>query len=422
MKLPDKTTKDKLVKVIKTTKDKAKTKISPAKAKTKPTQTSQKTILALAFAFVILVSLIGGALSDRIFGYKLLDKWFPRKTNNQEQAVDYKLVKEESVVIEVVEKVSPSVVTVGIKRKNIVDPFKNFLDPFDFFGSPNNLKEPEEIEQDIGSGFIISEDGLIVTNKHVVGDLEGEYKVITKDDQEYQVEKIYRDPGIDLAILKIDAKDLEPAKLGDSDQLKVGQYVIAIGTALGEFRNTVTTGVISGLGRGLAVGDPFQGYTEELENVIQTDAAINPGNSGGPLLNSAGQVIGVNVAVTQGAENIGFAIPINVVSEALDNFNKTGKFERPFLGVRYKMIAKDLALLNDVPEGAYIVDIIPDSPAEKAGLQKSDIITKIDNKKIKESNGLAKIIQTKKIGDKVDLEVWRDGEDLEMQAILEGSQ
>lgn len=388
-------------------------------------------ITILALIFVVLISLLGGALADRLFGYRLLDKWFPRKEINQlykeKNIVEQKIVKEESIVIDVVEKVSPSVVTIGIKKTQIVlDPFSNLFDPFDFFGFgrpslPQQKKE--EIEQNIGSGFIIDADGLIVTNKHVVSDPEAKYKVITKDNKEYEVEKIYRDLSFDLAILKINGKNLKPVILGDSDNLKVGQFVIAIGTALGEFRNTVTTGVISGLGRGIMAGDVFGSYTEELDNVIQTDAAINPGNSGGPLLNSAGQVIGINVAVSANAENIGFAIPINVLKESLANFNKTGKFERPFLGIRYKMITKDIALLNDVPQGAYVVEVISDSPAEKAGLKKGDIITKVDNKKIEDKkSGLAKMIEEKKVNDEIELEVWRQGEILHLKAKLKSGQ
>lgn len=385
-------------------------------------------LISLSLILVIFISLIGGALSDRIFGYKLLDKWFPRREVVSEEwgkgNEKIKIVSEESVVIEVVEKVSPSVVTVGVKKtRKIIDPFKGFFDPFDFFGFPQpRVEEREEkIEQDIGSGFIISSDGMIVTNKHVVADTDASYKVITKDNKELKVEKVYRDPAIDLAILKVNPEpglELKPVEMGDSSQLKVGQFVIAIGTALGEFRHTVTTGVISGLGRGITAGDPFGGYSERLENVIQTDAAINPGNSGGPLLNSLGQVIGVNVAMSQAGENIGFAIPINIVKESLANFNKTGRFERPFLGVKYKMISRDLALLNEVPEGAYIVEVVEGSAADKAGLEKGDIIIKVDGKKLEEESGLAKIIQDKKVGDKIELEVWRGGKTLKLRAVL----
>lgn len=390
-------------------------------------------LISLLTIFVVLVILLGGALSDRLFGYKLLDKWFPRsQISSLLSPLDkekVKVVSEESVVIDVVDNVSPSVVTIGIKKtQKLVDPFNGFFDPFGFFGSQGNSRQQtqeQKIEQDIGSGFIIDKDGMIVTNKHVVSDTEANYKVITKDNKELTVEKIYRDPAIDLAIIKVNPSgvDLKPIELGDSTKLKVGQFVIAIGTALGEFRNTVTTGVISGLGRGIVAGDIFGGSSEKLEDVIQTDAAINPGNSGGPLLNSAGQVIGVNAATAQSGQNVGFAIPINVVKDSLDNFNKTGKFERPFLGVQYKMISRDLALLNDLPEGAYVVDVTAGSGAEKTGIKKGDIITKVDGKKINEDDGgLAKIIQNKKVGDSLELEIWRDGKTSKVSALLKAAE
>lgn len=323
-----------------------------------------------------------------------------------------KITSEESLVIDAVEKVSPSVVTVGIsttrRTGNVfeIDP----LDPFNFFRQRPGREE--QVEQDIGSGFIISADGLIVTNKHVVSETSAKYRVITKDDKEYDVQKIYRDPANDIAIIKIEAGGLKPIELGDSSTIKVGQMAIAIGTALGEFRNTVTTGVISGLGRGITAGSPYEGYVETLDDVIQTDAAINPGNSGGPLLNSSGQVIGVNTAIAQSGENIGFAIPINVVKDALKNFNETGQFSRPFLGIRYKTITKDLALMNDVPEGAYIVEVVENTPAAEAGLAEGDIITKLDNVRIAGEDGeVAKIIGTKKVGDSISVTFWRDGEE-----------
>ncbi|MFC1711273.1 S1C family serine protease [Patescibacteria group bacterium] len=387
-------------------------------------------LLSLSLILIIVTSLVGGALGDRIFGYKLLDKYFPQREavlNEDASGEKIKIVSEESVVIDVVENVSPSVVTIGVKTvKKVADPFADFFDQFGFFGAPRpKISEKQEnIEQDIGSGFIVSKDGMIATNKHVVADTEAEYKVITNDGQELKVEKIYRDPLIDLAILKVTPplQGLRPIEMGDSSKLKVGQFVIAIGTALGEFRQTVTTGVISGLGRGITAGDPFGGFSEKLENVIQTDAAINPGNSGGPLLNSSGQVIGVNVATSQLAENIGFAIPINVVRESLDNFNKTGKFERPFLGVKYKVISKDLALLNEVPEGAYVVEIIPDSAASESGLEVGDIILTINRQKMNEDNSVIKVIQGKKVGDELEMEVWRDGETISLTAKLKISE
>ncbi|MGB9706900.1 MAG: S1C family serine protease [Microgenomates group bacterium] len=381
-------------------------------------------LIGIAIGIVILVSILGGAVSERLFGYKVLDKFFPRKEGILQPAItQQRILTEESVVIDVAEKVSPSVVTVGVtKTQRVMDLFEwdPFMDPFGFFRQPRTREE--KIKQDIGSGFIIDKDGLIVTNKHVVADTNAKYRVITKDDKEYEVKKIYRDPVNDLAILKIEASGLKPVELGDSDKLKVGQFVIAIGTALGEFRHTVTTGVISGLGRGITAGSPFEGYVERLDNVIQTDAAINPGNSGGPLLNSAGQVIGVNVAVAAEGQNIGFALPINLVKESLATFEKTGKFERPFLGVRYRMISQDLALLNDVPQGAYIVEVVSGSPADKAGIKQGDIITKLDGQPVREKDGgLAKLVASKKIGESVRLTIWREGKEQEVVAVLETS-
>ena len=379
-------------------------------------------LTGVAVGLVILASVLGGAISERLFGYKILDKFFPpRQGVSSSEVLQQRILTEESVVIEVAEKVSPSVVTVGIiKTQRVLDLFEwdPFMDPFGFFRQPKSKEQ--KIQRDIGSGFIISADGLVVTNKHVVADTQAKYRVITKDDKEYEVKKIYRDPVNDLAILKIDASGLKPVELGDSDKLKVGQFVIAIGTALGQFRHTVTTGVISGLGRGITAGSPFEGYVERLDNVIQTDAAINPGNSGGPLLNSAGQVIGVNVAVAAEGQNIGFALPINLVKESLANFEKTGKFERPFLGVRYRMISQDLALLNDVPQGAYVVEVVEGSPADRAGIKEGDIITKLDGQPVREKDGgLAKLIAQKKIGETVRLTIWRDGEQKEVTATLE---
>jgi serine protease Do len=207
------------------------------------------------------------------------------------------IVNEENAVIDVVDKTSPSVVAIGINQR--------VFNPYDPFSAPTNQNST------IGTGFVVSDQGIIVTNKHVVSDASAHYTVVSKDNKKYDVRKIYRDPVLDLALVQVDASDLKPLELGDSSKLRVGQTAIAIGNALGRFTNSVTTGIISGLGRRVVAGDPYSGSAESLDNLIQSDAAINPGNSGGPLLNSAGQVIGVNVATTEGAQNIGFAIPIN---------------------------------------------------------------------------------------------------------------
>jgi S1-C subfamily serine protease len=374
-------------------------------------------LLGLGVSVLILFSALGGALADRVFVIKPLD-FLVKRSGNQVATVtqEKQIVSEENMVTDVASKVSPSVVTVAAVREQRV-PSSVFFDPY---GSSQMMgNRSQTVQKDIGSGFVVDK-GIIVTNKHVVSDLTLKYKVIDTDNNEYKVTNIYRDPVNDLAIIRIENGDnLTPITIGDSDNLKVGQSVVAIGTALGEFRHTVTTGVISGLGRGISAGDPLAGYVEKLENVIQTDAAINPGNSGGPLLNSSGKAIGVNVAVADGAQNVGFAIPINVVKDSLSNFNATGKFERAYLGVSYQMISKEVAILNELPQGAYVREVVPNSPAEEAGVKPGDIITSIDGQKLTDvAGGLASIINKHKIGDQVTLDIDRDNQKSTLKATL----
>jgi S1-C subfamily serine protease len=330
----------------------------------------------------------------------------------------------EKRIIDVISKSTPSVVTIGIKATTTTRS-QIQMNPFDPFEPLQRIPGKQQvIEQNIGSGFIISADGLVITNRHVVEAEDATYKVLTNDGKTYEVQKIYRDTLNDLAILKIEAVNLTPLPVGDSSKLKLGMTAIAIGTPLGQFKNTVTTGIISGLGRGISAGSPFENSVEKLDNVIQTDAAINPGNSGGPLLNSSGQVIGVNTAVSAEGQNIGFAIPSNVVKELVDTFNKHGgSFERPYIGVRYKMIDQQTAILNDLVQGAYVIEILPGSPAEKAGIQEEDIIMEFDGKKVdgKDDQGLAKYISEKNIGDSIQVKIWRNGEVSEKTITLEAS-
>ncbi len=387
-------------------------------------------LMGVLLMVVVGISATGGAIADRLFVIKPFDyvaqRVIPSSGGGVTNTVGTTVLTEESAVIDVAEKASPSVVTVSItQEQSVMQPF--MMNPFGMFGGQQFFQqggETEQVNQDIGTGFVVdSAQGLIVTNKHVVSETNGTYKIITKDDQEFEVKNIYRDPVNDLAVLQVDAQ-LPPAlELGDSSQIKVGQFVVAIGTALGEFRHTVTTGVVSGLGRGIEAGDSYGGYVEQIDNVIQTDAAINPGNSGGPLLNSIGQVIGVNVAIAQGSQNIGFALPIDVVKASLDNFNQTGQFNRPYLGVRYRMISEEAALVNEVPQGAYIAEVVADSPADKVGFVQGDIITEIAGKPITEADGgLAAVINTLKVEDKVDVVYYRDGKKATVSVTLESSQ
>ncbi len=383
-------------------------------------------LLLAGIGVLVIISALGGAIADRLFVIRPLDQFFPRNmiapfNKNSGSGGQPQVLSQEGVVENIADQASKSVVTITIAaQQQRVQTF--FLDPFGTFGLPNqNIQQPPT-NQDIGTGFVVDGSGLIATNKHVVGDTNGKYKIVTSDEKEYDVQKIYRDPVNDLAILKVDQR-LQPLELGDSTNLKVGQFVVAIGTALGQFRHTVTTGVISGLGRGIQAGDPFSSFAERLDNVIQTDAAINPGNSGGPLLNSSGQVIGINAAVAASAQNIGFAIPINVLKDTLNNFNSTGQFDRPFFGVRYRLLPRETALLNDVPEGAYVVEVIAGSSAADAGISPGDILMKFDGKLIKDqTSGLANLVSNKKIGDIVDVELWRNKETKTISVKLKAAQ
>lgn len=293
--------------------------------------------------------------------------------------VKNQFVEDESVVVKVVDESTDSVVTISIDNK------------------------------DIGTGFIITANGLIVTNKHVVADVLAKYKVVLGKEI-VDVVNIYRDPVTDLAIVKVEKNNLKPVTMGDSDKIKVGQSVIAIGTALGEFRSTVTKGVVSGLGRGIVANTPFEG-SERLDNVIQTDAAINPGNSGGPLFNLKGEVIGVNVAVNSGAQSIGFALPINLVKESVDNFGATGQFDRPYLGVGYRLVVS----------GALVENVILESSAQKAGIMMGDIITEVDGKKLaaEKNTVLSTYINRKRVGDSVKIKILRSAKQIELTVILE---
>lgn len=377
-----------------------------------PFTNSQKSfVLGTGVSLIVLVAFFAGGLADRVFVIKPLDYLAQRSTIPAQPAMGNPSSPLSALVdhaaslsvADVAEKTSASVVTVAIKKQQVVQ-IPSILSPF--FGGQTQ-EQGEIIQRDIGTGFVIDKNGLVVTNKHVVLDTTAEYKVISKDNKEFAVTKIYRDPVNDLAILKVEGAELPALALGESDTLRVGETVIAIGTALGEFRHTVTTGVISGIGRSITAGTGFAQF-EELENVIQTDAAINPGNSGGPLLNARGEVIAVNVAVSANAQNVGFALPINIVKDSLDNFNKTGQFERPLLGVKYQMITEAAALANEVPQGAYVVSIVQGSTAAEVGLQQGDIVTKLDGTALKGKETLAKFMSKKKVGDSLSITYWRD--------------
>ncbi|MEK7069416.1 MAG: trypsin-like peptidase domain-containing protein, partial [Patescibacteria group bacterium] len=271
-------------------------------------------------------------------------------------------------------------------------------------------------------------DGLIVTNIHVVEDTTAFYTVFTNDGRKHEAKVVARDPVLDIALIKIEGTGFPPLSLGNSDSLLTGQTVIAIGNALGEFKNTVSVGVISGLSRSVTAGSSF-GKSELLDHVIQTDAAINPGNSGGPLLDLSGRVIGVNVAVVQGSQGIGFALPINSVKGAIESVKSTGKIVRPYLGVRYLAINSEMKEANNLSvdygvlvkagSGPTDLAIIPGSPADRAGIVENDIILSVDGIKITETSSLASIIRQKKVGETITLRILHKGVEKNVNVTLE---
>jgi S1-C subfamily serine protease len=339
---------------------------------------------------------------------------------NTEQA--RQVVTEQGELISAIaEDVGPSVVSVNVTSRAQADPF---------FGGTYE-------QQSAGTGFIVSDDGYVVTNRHVIPDGTRKVSLVMSDGTELtDVEVIGKtsdsDP-LDIAFLKINdakGKDLKAVKLGDSSAMQVGEMVVAIGNALGQFQNTVTSGILSGYGRSVEASGGA-GSVETLQNLFQTDAAINQGNSGGPLVNAKGEVIGVNTAVAGNAENIGFAIPINDVKGIIDTVLKKGELLRPYLGVRYIMLTDDLAYQYnlDTTRGAYIVpgtggrgsSIVEDSPAAAAGLQEKDIITKINDTELNEDNSLISVLGQYSVGDTITLTVVRDGQEQTVEVTLEAA-
>ncbi len=394
------------------------------------------------FIIVILsiVAAIGVSVRTEASVLNSITGWFEQYFVSQPSSIEvvekkdvplYKPVLDyEEAVVRAVETTNPSVVSIIITKDLPIieqcayDPFGDvppgfqdlFREGFRFEFQRPCQKGTERREIGGGTGFVVSEDGLIVTNKHVVLDEDADYTVLTNDGERYDAQVVARNPVRDIAILRVENVDLMSIVLGNSDTIKLGQTAIAIGNALGEFRNTVSVGVISGLARTITASG--NGFVEIIEGVIQTDAAINQGNSGGPLINLQGEVIGINTAVARGAQGIGFAIPINFVTRDIISVQQTGTITVPFLGVRYISITPDFAKEQDLPVkyGALIRGteggpaIIPNSPASEAGLRAEDTILEIGGMRIERGSSLGTLIQRHNVGDVVSLIVLRDGE------------
>lgn len=393
------------------------------------------------FLIALLSSLFGflaGVVSSNIF-YSQIKEYFaafnieiPETKIVEKEYIQEHLLQatQEEAVMEAVENIWPAVVSIVVSKDvPVVEQY--FYNPFEEFFQVPQYWEGETKRQEVGggTGFIVSQDGLILTNRHVVYDQEADYTIFTNEGEKYQAEVLARSPVYDIAILKIKPKESElfsTVRLGDSDALRAGQTVIAIGNALGEFRNTVSVGVISGLGRTIVAAGG--GMVETLEDVIQTDAAINRGNSGGPLLNLKGEVIGINTAMVVDAQNISFAIPVNQAKKSVEQVKTLGKIVYPFLGIRYVLVTEAIQKENNlaVGYGAWLVKgrrgesaVESGSAAEKAGLRENDIILEFAGEKVTSENSLAKIIMKYDPGDKINLKILRDGQERNLQVILD---
>lgn len=405
------------------------------------TEGAEKKPLGSFAIWIIIATIIISSFFGAVFGFmagtsssvifskmdKKIQQIFPgwkREAVNSPTAKDI-IVQEESATTDAVAKASPAVVSIVVTKD--VPKVRSFMgNPFDFFFNPNgaqgNSGSSGTEKQQIGggSGFLVTADGMIITNKHVVSDTQADYTVILNSGKEYSAKVLARDPVRDIAVIKIDGNNFPILTLGDSDSIKIGQTAIAIGNSLGEFSNSVSKGIISGLRRNVTAGSSLGGDMERLSDIIQTDAAINPGNSGGPLLNINGEVIGVNVAMAQGAENVAFALPINPIKKIITQVQENGQISTPFLGVRYIAIDQNIQKQNNLPydygvlvtRGQAITDlaVIPGSPADKAGIVENDIILEADGQKLTADNQLGDLIAKHNVGDEISLKVWHKGE------------
>ena len=401
-----------------------------------------KTTIILSIAVsvatcTVILTMFTAIYQHKTHGALSLTRTSEKSTDSETQNILLRdSVGEESRIIDIVEQSNPAVVSIVItKDVPVIEQYYEKLDPFeDFFGGGFSFRVPRQRQNGIekrevggGSGFFVSSDGLLVTNRHVVSDTNAEYTILTNNGETHNAKVLARDTTFDIAVLKVEDKGFSYLEFGNSDTVKAGQTVIAIGNALTEFQNSVSVGVVSGLSRSIIAGNAF-GKSEMLEGVIQTDAAINPGNSGGPLLDLSGKVIGVNVAVQRGAENIGFALSSNTIKMIVTSVQEHGEIIKPYLGIRYIAITERLQKKNDLPVayGALVargetqedLAVIPGSPADIAGIVENDIILEIDGVKIERGASLSAHIRQKQVGQSIILTILRHGAEKQITATL----
>jgi len=387
-----------------------------------PRSTTFIVLLAITALISASFGALGGFLAIQYFS-------LPSKfgLENQTDKNIVRMIEEESSTINVVDRVTPAVVSIVVKQKQSAAQ-TNSLNDF-FYGQvpvDDGSTSDKLVEVGAGTGFFVTSDGYIVTNRHVADVKDATFTVVTNDDQEYEAVVVDTDPFFDIAIMKIEGTDFPTVTFGDSENIEVGQTVIAIGNALSQYQNTVTKGVVSGVNRRISAYDYISGG-EVIEGAIQTDAAINPGNSGGPLINLMGEVIGMNTAVNSGGQGLGFAIPVSEIQQAIASVQKEGEIVRPWLGVRFLMITKDYAAERNLPveKGALVTAeegvaaVVADGPAAKAGLLKDDIITKVDGQELTEDQTLSQVVREHLPGETLKLTVLRDGAEIEITVILE---
>ena len=336
----------------------------------------------------------------------------------KEQSPEAAIALPQNYVSNVVNQVGNSVVRIDASRKVATNVPVVFKDPFfrQFFGSQIPNIPNEQIQRGLGSGFVVTSDGLILTNAHVVEGSD-KVKVTLKDGRTYEGEVMGTDSLTDLAVIKIEAEELPAVTFADSDQLQPGEWAIAIGNPLG-LDNTVTTGIVSATGRTSAQ----VGIADKRVSFIQTDAAINPGNSGGPLLNAKGEVIGINTAIIQNAQGLGFAIPVNAAREIAEELIAKGKVDHPYLGIQMTAITPELKqelkrqknLDVNSESGILVVEVVPNSPADKAGLKPGDVIQEIEGQEIIQADQVQQAVAKTDVGEKLSLGLLRNEKQLKL--------